>query len=37
MVVWCKEGTVPDNVVYAEMPHGDDKEPMVAVLRSYVE
>ena len=37
MVVWCKEGTVPDNVVCAELPRGDDKEPMVAVLRSYVE
>ena len=37
MVVWCKEGTVPDNVVCAEMPRGDDKEPMVSVLRSYVE
>ena len=37
MVVWCKEGTVSDNVVCAEMPRGDDKEPMVAVLRSYVE
>ncbi len=36
MVVWCKEGTVPDNVVCAEVPRGSDGNTMADSLSSYV-
>ena len=36
MVVWCKEGTVPDNVVCAEIPRGDEENPTVNSLKSFV-
>ena len=36
MVVWCKEGTVPENVVSAEVPRGAEDNPMVNSLKSYV-
>ncbi len=36
MVVWCKEGTVLDNVVCAEVPRGSDGNTMADSLSSYV-
>ena len=36
MVVWCKEGTVPDNVVCAEVPRGATDNPSMNSLKSYV-
>ncbi len=36
MVIWCKEGTVPENVVFAEMPTSDSDDGIVGLLRSHV-
>eukprot|EP00112_Aurelia_sp_Birch-Aquarium-sp1_P026726 Seg968.10 transcript_id=Seg968.10/GoldUCD/mRNA.D3Y31 product="hypothetical protein" protein_id=Seg968.10/GoldUCD/D3Y31 len=36
MVVWCKPGTIPEDVVCAEMPRSDTADPTVTALRSYV-
>ena len=36
MVVWCKEGTIPDNVVCAEIPRGDAENPTVNSLKSFL-
>ena len=37
MVVWCKPGTIPEDVVCAEMPRSDTADPTVTALRSYVQ
>ena len=26
MILWIKEGTIPDNVIVAELPRGDDED-----------
>ena len=36
MVVWCKEGTIPENVVCAEVPRGAEDNPTVNSLKSFV-
>ncbi len=36
MVVWCKEGTVPDHVVCAEMPRSDSEEGIISSSRAQV-
>ena len=36
MVVWCEEGTVPDNAVCAEIPRGAENNPTVNSLKSFV-
>ena len=36
MVVWCEEGTVPDNVVCAEVPRGAADNPTVKSLKSFI-
>lgn len=36
MVVWCKEGTVPENVVCAEIPRGAEENPTVNSMKSFV-
>ena len=35
-VVWCKEDTVPDNAVCAEVPRGAKDNPTVTSLKSFV-
>ncbi|XP_065054148.1 uncharacterized protein LOC135682959 isoform X4 [Rhopilema esculentum] len=36
MVVWCKEKTIPDHAVCAEMPRGSELNPTVNSLKSFV-
>ena len=36
MVVWCEDGTVPDNVVCADVPRGAADNPTVTSLKSFV-
>ena len=36
MVVWCKEKTIPDHEVCAEMPRGRKLNPTVNSLKSFV-
>ena len=36
MIVSCKDGTVPEDVVYAEVPRGVEDNPMVHSVKSYV-